>query len=99
VRQGIDPFTVAGSIRGAFGLSQFLPSSFLAFAVDGNADGRIDLDDPEDAIPSIANFLRKSGWDKDSSSHYRAVMAYNHSRLYADTVLSYALRLHELLKV
>jgi membrane-bound lytic murein transglycosylase B len=52
-----------GSWAGAFGQLQFMPSTFLGFAVDGNQDGRIDLwQTREDYLSSAANYLRKSGW-------------------------------------
>ncbi len=54
-----------GSYAGAIGLPQFMPGSILRFAVDGNQDGKIDLrNSPEDAIASVANFLKVHGWVK-----------------------------------
>ncbi len=51
------------SYAGAIGLPQFMPSSIRRFAVDGDGDGRIDLrQSPKDAIASVANFMRKHGW-------------------------------------
>jgi membrane-bound lytic murein transglycosylase B len=88
-RQGIDPFAVRGSSAGAFGLPQFLPSSYLRFAVDGDGDGRISLYDPADAIASAANYLRGNGWSEGLSSaeRRRVVWSYNHSDAYIDAVL------------
>jgi membrane-bound lytic murein transglycosylase B len=60
--EGIDPAEPVGSFAGAMGLGQFMPSSFLEFAVDFNNDGRRDLWDPEDVIGSIANYFAKHGW-------------------------------------
>lgn len=52
-----------GSWAGAMGQLQFMPSTFDSFAVDGNADGRIDLwNSREDYLSSAANYLHKSGW-------------------------------------
>lgn len=52
-----------GSWAGAMGQSQFMPSSFLRFAVDYNADGRRDIWTTEaDVFASAANYLAKSGW-------------------------------------
>ena len=51
------------SYAGAIGLPQFMPSSIRSFAVDGDGDDRIDLkQSPKDAIASVANFMRKHGW-------------------------------------
>jgi lytic murein transglycosylase len=52
-----------GSWAGAFGQTQFMPTTFWQLAVDGNNDGRIDLvDQPQDALASTANFLKRAGW-------------------------------------
>ena len=51
------------SYAGAIGLPQFMPSSIRSFAVDGDGDGCIDLkQSPKDAIASVANFMKKHGW-------------------------------------
>ena len=51
------------SYAGAIGLPQFMPGSIRNFAVDGDGDGRIDLkQSPKDAIASVANFMKKHGW-------------------------------------
>jgi membrane-bound lytic murein transglycosylase B len=55
-----------GSFAGAIGMPQFMPSSILKFAKDGDGDGKIDLrNNPQDAILSVANFLVAHGWKKD----------------------------------
>lgn len=52
-----------GSWAGAFGQAQFLPSSYLAHAVDGDGDGVVDIwNSAPDTFASIANYLRQSGW-------------------------------------
>lgn len=54
---------LTGSYAGAMGYGQFLPSSYRHYAVDYDGDGRRNLfSDPVDAIGSIANYLRKNGW-------------------------------------
>lgn len=54
---------LTGSWAGAMGHPQFLPSSFIASAVDGDGDGRADIWGSEaDAIASIGNYLAKAGW-------------------------------------
>lgn len=60
--EGLDPAEPVGSFAGAMGLGQFMPSSFLEFAVDFNNDGHRDLWDPEDVIGSIANYFAQHGW-------------------------------------
>jgi membrane-bound lytic murein transglycosylase B len=60
---GLDPLEIKGSFAGAIGLGQFMPSSWLNFAVDGDNNGHIDLfHSPTDAIHSVANFLKVHGW-------------------------------------
>src|ERR1700722_17044047 len=52
-----------GSFAGAMGQAQFMPSSFLKYAVDFDGDGRADIwTDVPDVLASIANYLQKSGW-------------------------------------
>ena len=59
----IDPRDFNGSWAGAFGHTQFMPSTFLGTAVDGDGDGRRDLvHSAADALASTANFLHKAGW-------------------------------------
>ncbi|WP_295759818.1 lytic murein transglycosylase B [Undibacterium sp.] len=59
----IDPFSFKGSYAGAIGWPQFMPSSIRSYAVDFDADGRIDLiGSPVDAIGSVANYLAQHGW-------------------------------------
>ena len=63
----ITPEAMQGSWAGAMGQSQFMPSSFLAYAVDWNGDGRRDIwTTREDVFASIANYLAKSGWKGDA---------------------------------
>lgn len=57
-----------GSWAGAMGQCQFMPSSFVKYAVDYNKDGRIDIwNSPEDIFASIANYLKQSGWNNQQT--------------------------------
>ena len=60
--EALDPAKPVGSFAGAMGLGQFMPSSFLNWAVDFNSDGRRDLWNPDDAIGSIARYFAEHGW-------------------------------------
>ena len=54
---------IKSSYAGALGIPQFMPSSYRKYAVDFNGNGKIDiLNEPEDAIGSIANYLKQYGW-------------------------------------
>ncbi len=61
-RQKFNPKNVKGSYAGAIGLGQFMPSNYEAYGVDFNADGKISLQNPVDAIASVANYLKQNGW-------------------------------------
>ncbi len=60
------PRNMTGSWAGAMGHTQFIPSSYQAFAVDFTGDGRRDIwsDDPADALASTASYLARHGWTK-----------------------------------
>lgn len=63
--EGRAPDAYRGSYAGAIGLPQFLPSSIRAYAVDFDGNDKVDLTgSPEDAIGSVANFLREHGWEE-----------------------------------
>ncbi|WKE64401.1 lytic murein transglycosylase [Gallaecimonas kandeliae] len=64
----IDLAHFTGSWAGAMGQTQFMPSSFLALAVDGDGDGKKDIwNDTADVFASIANYLAKAGWKDDQT--------------------------------
>jgi membrane-bound lytic murein transglycosylase B len=65
-RGHIDVRTMTGSWAGAMGQTQFMPSSYLAYAVDFDGDGRRDIwGSPADALASIANYLKGAGWNQE----------------------------------
>jgi len=94
-RMGVHPCSIRGSGSGAFGAPQFLPTSYLAYGVDGNGDGRVSLYDTEDAAASCASYFAGHGWHPGLSTKERraAVWQYNHSAAYVDTVLALAARI------
>ena len=60
---GLDPLGMMGSYAGAIGIPQFMPGSYLAYAVDFDGDGKVDLSsNPADAIGSVAHYLSRHGW-------------------------------------
>jgi membrane-bound lytic murein transglycosylase B len=62
----ISPANFNGSWAGAMGHTQFIPTSYLSYAVDWTGDGHKDIwDSSSDALASTANYLAKSGWKND----------------------------------
>lgn len=89
--QDRDPLSIRGSWAGAFGLPQFIPSSYRKYGADGNRDGKVDLDILSDAFASVANYLKAAGWDRRNPLKKKeAVYAYNHCDNYVQAVLDYA---------
>ena len=61
--EGLDSRTFKGSYAGAFGTTQFIPSSYRAYAVDADGDGKRDVwQSPPDIINSVANYFKQHGW-------------------------------------
>ncbi len=71
---GLDVTTLTGSYAGAMGWGQFMPSSYRAYAVDGDGDGVRDLfNDLDDVFASVANyFVKKGGWMRGQPVMVRA---------------------------
>ncbi len=68
-----DPATLTGSYAGAMGVPQFMPSSFQAYAVDHDNDGRRDIwNSTPDAIGSVANYLAAHRWEPGAPVAVRA---------------------------
>ena len=80
----------ATSSKGAMGPMQFLPSTFVAYAVDGDGDGVANIQDPADAIYSAARYLCAWGAGLGGQSLYAAIFAYNHADWYVREVIAYA---------
>lgn len=85
--KNFDPLEVKGSWAGAIGFPQFMPAS-MKFAKDGNGDGKIDLFVMEDAIVSVANYLKLHGYFEKGS--VAAFKAYNNDKIYAEGVKKYS---------
>ncbi len=84
----VDCFSVKGSYAGAFGIVQFMPDSLLAYGVDGDANGVINLSLPVDAIPSAARYLQAHGWATDPK--LALTRYYGSAEGYPEIVLAYA---------
>ena len=95
-QNNFSPIDIRGSYAGAIGLAQFIPSSIIKFGKDGNNDGIIDLFNHDDAIESIANYLKHFGWHPGISRKKasKVLYHYNHSSYYVNELLT----ISELLK-
>jgi membrane-bound lytic murein transglycosylase B len=69
------PAAMGGSWAGAMGQTQFMPSSFLKYAVDYDNDGRKDIwNDIPDALASTANYLKEHGWVRGYTWGYEVIL-------------------------
>jgi membrane-bound lytic murein transglycosylase B len=72
--ESVDPKAALGSYAGAMGAGQFIPSSYRAYAVDVDADGKRDLwSNWNDALGSVANYFAKHGWKAGEPVMERAI--------------------------
>jgi membrane-bound lytic murein transglycosylase B len=70
-RTHTDPLALRGSYAGALGWPQFMPSSWVKYAVDFDGDGRVDLFNSQaDVIGSVANYFKSFGWKPGMPTHY-----------------------------
>jgi len=71
----MEPRAMLGSWAGAMGHTQFIPSSYIQYAVDQDGDGRRDLINTHaDALASTANYLSLHGWDPDSNWGFEIIL-------------------------
>jgi membrane-bound lytic murein transglycosylase B len=84
-RGDIAPERLIGSWAGAFGPTQFMPTTFKRFAVDFDGDGRRDvIDSVPDVIASTANNLKSDGWVAGQTWGYEVTLPQNFDYLLAD---------------
>ncbi|MBV9348447.1 MAG: lytic murein transglycosylase [Pseudolabrys sp.] len=100
VDQGnLDPASAKGAWAGEIGQTQFMPTSYVKFAIDYDRDGRIDLvRSVPDVLASTANFLRGSGWQRGQGwqpgqPNFAAILQWNKAEVYARTIAYFAERL------
>lgn len=92
-RERFPPHSISGSYAGAFGYTQFIPTSWEAYSVDRDGDGVREPYEWPDALASTANYLVRNGYkpgDADfgrDGSVWKAIWAYNHYEFYVRAVL------------
>ena len=93
-----NPLTFPGSVYGAIGVCQFMPSNALKFGVDADGDGGVDLFTTRDAIVSVASYFKGHGWKEGLGRREQkdVVYAYNHSDLYVLAVMTIADKLRDI---
>jgi lytic murein transglycosylase len=91
----IDRGTLSASTRGAMhgevGQTQFLPKNVLLYGVDGDGNGRINLDSSADALASTANFLKAHGWSRGAGyqpgqPNFAAIQGWNAATVYQQAI-------------
>lgn len=96
--KNISPYQIRGSYAGAFGMPQFMPSSYRIYSVAFNKNSTPDIThNTNDAIMSIANYLSKKGWKPHQSyaEQLKIIMRYNTSIDYAMTASQLAQAIKE----
>lgn len=78
------------SIAGALGPMQFMPGTWEAYGIDGDGDGRAEVMNPDDAVPSAAEYLCANGAGRGGAALADAIWHYNHAGWYVRDVLSLA---------
>jgi soluble lytic murein transglycosylase-like protein len=78
------------SSAGALGPMQFMPATWKSYGLDGDRDGKADIMNPYDAIPSAARYLCEHGAAGGGQALYKAVWHYNHADWYVQKVLALA---------
>jgi lytic murein transglycosylase len=100
-RGDLTPAQMTGGLHGEIGQTQFLPSSYVAFAVDFDGNGRADLiRSTGDVLASTANYMRGKGWKTGAdwtpgSANFNVIKEWNKSEVYSRTVAEFARRLSE----
>ena len=98
-RGDLAPSEMRGAWAGEIGQTQFMPSSYIKFAVDFDANGRRDLlRSAPDVLASTANFLASYGWQRGKdwepgSANFAVLQQWNKSEVYAKTVGFFASQL------
>jgi lytic murein transglycosylase len=98
-RGDLSPSEMRGAWAGEIGQTQFMPSSYIKFAVDFDGNGRRDLlRSAPDVLASTANYLASYGWQRGKdfepgSANFAVIQQWNKSEVYAKTIAAFASQL------
>jgi lytic murein transglycosylase len=89
-RGSISPASI-GAKHGELGHTQFLPGNALAYGVDANGDGKVDLSNQADALSSTANYLRQKGWQpglgyQEGEPNFAVIKEWNAATVYQQAI-------------
>jgi lytic murein transglycosylase len=98
IDRGVLNASTRGAMHGEVGHTQFLPKSILLYAVDGDGDGRVNLNSKADALASTANFLKGHGWApgagyQPGQHNFAAIQGWNAAGVYQQALAIIALRI------
>ncbi len=87
-----------GAMHGELGHTQFLPGNILAYGVDGDGNGRLDMTNMTDALASTANYLRQKGWQpgqpyQEGTANFRVIEEWNAATVYQRAIALIASRI------
>jgi len=100
-RGDMNPSDMRGAWAGEIGQTQFLPSSYLKYAVDYDGNGHRDLiHSVPDVLASTANYLKGYGWQRgqpwgEGTANFQVLLQWNASQVYTKTVAAFAQQLAE----
>ena len=91
VDQGTITAASVGAKHGELGNTQFLPGNALKYGVDGNGDGKVDLNTAADALASTANYLRQKGWKpgkgyQEGEPNFAVIKEWNAAKVYQQAI-------------
>ncbi|MES2145551.1 MAG: lytic murein transglycosylase [Pseudomonadota bacterium] len=91
VDQGTITAASVGAKHGELGHTQFLPGNALKYGVDGNGDGKVDLNTAADALASTANYLRQKGWKpgkgyQEGEPNFAVIKEWNAAKVYQQAI-------------
>jgi hypothetical protein len=98
VDRGVISPQAVGAKHGELGHTQFLPGNVLLYAVDGNGDGKIDMNNITDSLASTANFLRQKGWQpglgyQEGEPNFAVIQQWNAAGVYQRAIAIMARRI------